>query len=337
MRAQRFSCPRIRRARIKTGYFVAMAEAVRLAVDVDSGDFGPEAMVRGVIAARQAAVAPFVAYLCGNGPRLSGVLDGLEAGGGFDRSEFIVEHCPDAVTEEDRRSTAWKNRKRSSIVRCVALQKEGKASASVSAGDTGVLIGSALFILGRAEGVSRPALAAFIPTPKRPVLIMDVGANINCRAEQLAGFAGLGLGYVARVCGKEKPKAALLNIGSEPHKGPPAVRGAADLLKNSENYIGFIEGHKVFSGEADVVVCDGFIGNVLLKTCESFYALTSDFLSDSPETHKRLTQKIDALNPENYGAVPFLGIKGTVLKAHGGSSVTSIKNAVLTALKAVGV
>jgi glycerol-3-phosphate acyltransferase PlsX len=305
---------------------------IRLAVDVDSGDFGAEAMVRGVIAARLASPVPFTAYLCGDGARVERVLG--ELGGGFDRSEFTVEHCPDAIAEEDKRSTVWKNKKGSSIVRCVALQKEGLADASVSAGDTGILIGSALFILGRAEGMPRPALAAFIPTPKRPVLIMDVGANINCRAEQLAGFARLGCGYVARVRGKERPKAALLNVGTEPHKGPPAVREAAELLKGFENYIGFIEGNKVFSGEADVVVCDGFIGNVLLKTCESFYALTSDFLADSPDTHKRLAQKIDALNPENYGAVPFLGINGTVLKAHGGSSITSIRNAVLTALKA---
>ena len=147
-----------------------MAEAVRLAVDVDSSDFGPEAMVRGVIAARQAAFAPFVAYLCGDGPRLSGVLDSLEASGGIDRSGLIIEHCPDVITEEDRRSTVWKNKRRSPVVRCVALQREGQVSASVSAGDTGVLIGSALFILGRAEGVPRPALAAFIPTDRKSVV-----------------------------------------------------------------------------------------------------------------------------------------------------------------------
>ncbi|MCL2219528.1 MAG: phosphate acyltransferase [Chitinispirillia bacterium] len=306
---------------------------IRLAVDVQSGDFGPDAVVRGVVEAYASSSEPFVACLCGDEAQISGVLDGL--GGGFDRSNFIIEHCPDIINDDDRRTTVWKNKKRSSIVRCVSLQKEGAADASVSAGDTGILIGSALFILGRAEGVSRPVLAAFIPTPAGPVLIADVGANINCRAEHLAGFADLGCTYVSRLFGKRDVKAALLNIGTEPSKGPEVVRKAAAMLEGDARYAGFIEGSRVFAGDADVVVCDGFIGNVMLKTCESFYALTSEYLSDSPGTFEKLTRKIDALNPENYGAVPFLGINGTVLKAHGGSSVKSIKSAVLTAVKAV--
>jgi len=290
--------------------------------------------VRGVIAARLAASEPFAVCLCGEEGRIRRVM--ADIGEDAERCGFAIEHCPEVISEGDRRSTVWKTKKGSSIVRCVALQKEGLSDASVSAGDTGVLIGSALFILGCVDGVARPALAAFIPTPKKPVLIMDVGANIDCRAELLAGFARLGCEYVGRVRGGKAPKAALLNVGSEPHKGPPAVRAAAELLEGCENYIGFIEGNKVFSGEADVVVCDGFVGNALLKACESFYALTAEFLADSKETYELLSQKISALNPESYGAVPFLGIKGTVLKAHGGSSVTSIKNAVLTAVRAVG-
>ena len=313
---------------------MATGNVVRLAVDVQSGDFGPDAMVRGVFEARRAASVPFIAYLCGDGAQIERILGEYESEEGFDRTEFVVEHCPDAISDEDRRSTVWKNKKGSSIVRCVALQKEGAVDASVSAGDTGVLIGAALFILGRAEGVSRPTLAAFIPTPVKPVLIMDVGANVNCRAEHLAGFARLGCAYVSRLCGREKPRVALLNIGTEPGKGPKVVREAAELLRGFENYVGFIEGNKVFFGDADIVVCDGFTGNVLLKTCESFYSLASEYLSDSRETFEKLTNKINALNPENYGAVPFLGINGTVLKAHGGSSVRSIKSAVLTAVRA---
>jgi glycerol-3-phosphate acyltransferase PlsX len=230
----------------------------------------------------------------------------------------------------------WKDKAASSIVRCVALQKEGQADASMSAGDTGILIGSALFILGRAEGVSRPALAAFIPTPVKPVLVMDVGANVSCRAEHLAGFVELGCAYISRLFGRSDVRAGLLNVGTEPAKGPDEVREAARLLEGNKNYIGFIEGNKVFSGEADVVVCDGFVGNVLLKTSESFYSLITGFLADSREMFEILSEKMDALNPENYGAAPLLGINGTVLKAHGGSSVRSIKNAALTALKAVG-
>jgi glycerol-3-phosphate acyltransferase PlsX len=314
-----------------------MGDVIRLAVDVQSGDFGPEAVVRGVVEARAASAVPFVAYMCGDGGEINRVLDGIEAGGalGVDRSDFIIEHCPDVITDAGHRTTVWRHKQSSSIVRCVALQKEGLAVASVSAGDTGVLFGSALFILGRAEGGVRPVLAAFIPTPVKPVLVADVGANVNCRAEHLAGFAELGRAYVSRIIEKRDVKVALLNIGTEPGKGPRVVREAAELLEGSAGYAGFIEGDRVFSGDADVVVCDGFTGNTLLKACESFYTLTYGFLADNREAMEMLTQRIEALNSENYGAVPFLGINGTVLKAHGRSSARSIKSAVLTAIKAV--
>jgi glycerol-3-phosphate acyltransferase PlsX len=308
---------------------------IRLAVDVQSGDFGPDAVVRGVVDARGSSPVPFVTRLCGDEPQVSRVLDDIERAGGIDRSEFIIEHCPDIINDGDQRTTVWKHKKSSPIVRCVSLQKEGAVDASVSAGDTGILIGSALFILGRLEGVSRPVLAAFIPTPVNPVLVLDVGANINCRAEHLAGFARLGCSYVSRLFGRRDVKTALLNVGTEPSKGPEAVRDAAALLERDAGYTGFIEGNRVFAGDADVVVCDGFIGNVLLKACESFYALTSEYMADNREAFETLARKIDVLNPENYGAVPFLGINGIVLKAHGGSSVRSIKSAVLTAVKAV--
>lgn len=309
---------------------------IRLAIDVQSGDYGPDVMVRGILVARQTASIPFVTYLCGDQAQINGVLDDLEKEIGFDRSEFIIEHCPDIINEEEWRSMVWKNRRGSSIVRCVSLQKEGKADASISAGDTGILIGTALFTLGRGKGINRPALAAFIPTATHgnPVLVLDVGANLNCRAEHLASFAEMGSLYVSRLF-KKPVRTALLNIGHEQSKGPKVVRDAAALLEKESWYSGFIEGNKVFSGDADVVVCDGFLGNVLLKTCESFYSLASDFLAGNKDVLELLTQKMDVLNPENYGAVPFLGIKGTVLKAHGGSSVRSIRNAVLTALSAV--
>ena len=312
-----------------------MDDVIRLAVDVQSGDFGPEAVVRGVVEARAASSVPFVTWLCGDERQAGSLLDGLVASGAADRSEFVIEHCPDVIRDDDQRTTVWRQRKSSSIVRCVSLQKEGAVDASVSAGDTGILFGSAMFILGRSEGVARPTLAAFIPTPVKPVLILDVGANVNCRAEHLAGFAELGCSYVSRLFGQRKIRSALLNIGTEPGKGPKVVREAAEMLEGNEHYVGFIEGNKVFSGDADVVVCDGFTGNTLLKACESFYTLTYGYLADNREALGKLTQKIEALNSENYGAVPFLGINGTVLKAHGGSSVRSIKSAVLTAVMAV--
>ncbi|MFP4164201.1 MAG: phosphate acyltransferase [Chitinispirillaceae bacterium] len=313
-----------------------MSTAVHLAVDAQSGDYGPEVIVRGILLARKAASSPFITHLCGDKPEISHVLDDLEGEVSFDRSEFIVEHCSETISEKDKRTRVWKNRTDSSIIRCISLQKEGVVQASVSAGDSGVLIGASLFILGRSEGTLRPALAAFIPTPRRkPVLILDVGANLNCRAEHLVSFAHMGSSYVRRLFATEAPATALLNIGVESIKGPETVRDAAEELQNSqEGFRGFIEGNRVLSGDVDVVVCDGFVGNVLLKTCESFYSLASSVLSGSREILEFLSSKMEVLNPENYGAVPFLGINGTVLKAHGGSSSRAIRNAVLTALKA---
>lgn len=313
-----------------------MSTAVRLAVDAQSGDFGPEVIIRGLLLAHKAIPSPFITYLCGDQAEISRVLDDLEKENSFNRSYFLIEHCTETISDEDKKSRVWKNRTGSSIIRCISLQKEGVVQASVSAGDSGVLMGAALFILGRSEGTSRPALAAFIPTPRsKPVLILDVGANLNCRGEHLVSFARMGSSYVRRMFGTEIPQTALLNIGVESSKGPKAVREAADSLQNQPGFRGFVEGNRVLSGEVDVVVCDGFVGNVLLKTCESFYSLASTVVSGNREILDFLSSRMEVLNPENYGAAPFLGINGTVLKAHGGSSPRAIRNAVLTALRAV--
>ncbi len=313
-----------------------MSTAVKLAVDAQSGDYGPEVIIRGLLLAHQATPSPFITYLCGDRSEISRVLDDLEKEISFNRSSFIIEHCTETISEEDRKSTVWKNRTGSSIIRCISLQKEAVVQASVSAGDSGILMGAALFILGRWEETSRPALAAFIPTPRsKPVLILDVGANLNCRAEHLVSFAHMGSSYVKRLFGTQTVQTALLNIGVESSKGPKAVREAADSLRDQAGFSGFVEGNRVLSGDVDVVVCDGFVGNVLLKTCESFYSLASTVLSGSREILEYLSSRMEVLNPENYGAAPFLGINGTVLKAHGGSSPRAIRNAVLTALRAV--
>jgi glycerol-3-phosphate acyltransferase PlsX len=276
--------------------------------------------------------------LCGNGEEIAQVLDRLEREIPFDRSELVIEHCAELVPLEESPSLVWRNHPTSSIVRCVALQKEGVVQGSISAGNTGILIGAALFILGRSdERISRPALAAFIPSAKRkPVLLLDVGGNVNCRAEHLITFASLGSSYAGKVLTAEVPSVALLNIGQEKTKGPQEVKDAADVLERDlAGYAGFIEGNRVLAGDVDVVVCDGFSGNILLKAFESFYALAARVLDDQPEMMKLLSGKMEVLNAENYGAVPFLGVNGTVLKAHGGSSSRAIRNAVLTALRAV--
>ena len=306
---------------------IAAMENIRLAIDVESGDFGPKVIIAGLSEALRDGGIRFKALLCGNGSRIRDALD--EAG--INDPGIEIVHCSDSISPHDKRARVWRQRVDSSIIRCITLQKEGKADASVSAGDTAILMGAALFILGRSEEVSRPALAAFLPTTrKKPVLLLDVGANLNCRAEHLVSFAKMGHSYVSRYLNKKAPSVALLNIGKESHKGTRAVCNADQILRSElKDYIGYIEGDGVLSGTADVAVCDGFIGNVLLKTCETFHKLVKSVLGRNDEMRSRMA----VLDPENYGAVPFLGIGGTVLKAHGGSSSRAIANAVLTAVR----
>jgi phosphate acyltransferase len=313
-------------------------EKVRLAIDVESGDFGPRVVIQGVIEAMHKSSSPFEAVLCGDGKKIEQLLEKEGPGASAFSRLLSVEHCTERVdVHENRRSRVWRDRKSAPVIRCIALQKEGRVDASVSAGDTAVLMGAALFILGRRGGVLRPVLAARVPSiKKKPVLVLDVGANLNCRKEHLVSFAGLGQEYTRVMSGIESPSVALLNIGKEPVKGTGAIGDADSILRSkAESYIGFIEGDRVLSGDADVVVCDGFAGNVLLKACESFHRLIGSVLENKPELLAVLRKNLEVLNSENYGAVPFLGIKGIVLKAHGGSSSRAISSAVLVAADVV--
>ncbi len=307
-------------------------EDIRLAIDVESGDYGPRVVISGLLEARRTSKVPFSALLCGERNRIEKILHEEAAGESLDNFEII--HCSESISPLDKRARVWRKKADSSIVRCIGLQKEGVADASVSAGDTAILLGAALFILGRAEGATRPALAALLPTVKhKPVLLLDVGANLNCRSEHLVSFALMGHDYLTRYLQNKSAVTALLNIGKEPIKGPRVVCDAGAILeKRCSNYSGFIEGNGVLSGEADIVVCDGFAGNILLKACESFHVLVKSMLGKKTDSIKN---HMAVLDPENYGAVPFLGIRGTVLKAHGGSSSKAIANAILAAIKAV--
>jgi phosphate acyltransferase len=314
-------------------------EKIRLAVDVESGDFGCRVMVKGVLDAMRSSEPQIQVSLCGNQATIGRAL--AEEGDDAQRlrDAIAIVHCPERVSALDRRKIwAWRHRANASIIRCIALQKEGAVDASVSAGDTAVLMGAALFILGRRKGAPRPALAAFLPTmQKKPVLLLDVGANLKCRKEHLTAFAFMGIEYIGSLCEKQFPSVALLNVGKEKIKGFASIRDADRLLRRKcPEYTGFIEGNRVLSGDADVVVCDGFSGNALLKTCESIHLLIAAVIGrENPELLTEIQRFTSVLDPENYGAVPFLGIKGIVLKAHGGSSQKAIASAVLAAGQAV--
>jgi glycerol-3-phosphate acyltransferase PlsX len=309
----------------------------RIAIDVMSGDYGPEVIIRGIKEARRLSPEPFVAYLCGDEKKVRETLDNAGLSAGEQGNGLIIEHCWETVAAYEPPSRVWKNKVNSSIIRCISLQQQGLAEASLSAGDTRILMGAALFILGRLKGVGRPALAAFLPTTRnRASLILDVGANLNCKVGHLVTFGKMGYSYVKNFFGINQPKVALLNIGKERTKGTRNISEADKEFKRwGGSYIGFIEGSGVLLGEADVIVCDGFVGNVLLKACESFHVLAETVVGTEGPLAEQIREKLSILNPENYGAVPLLGIKGSVLKAHGWSSSKAIANAILAALTAV--
>ncbi len=312
---------------------------VRLAVDAQSGDYGCRVTIKGVLDAFAASGTGFQVYLCGDSTAIERALADEGERAARCRDRITLVHCPDRITSRERgRIWAWRQRTGAPIIRCITLQKEGVVDASVSAGDTAVLLGAALFILGRRRGAPRPALAAFLPTMQnKPVLLLDVGANLKCRKEHLAAFALMGIEYVGAMCEKQYPSVGLLNVGKEKVKGFSAIGDANKILRRKcPEYIGYIEGNEVLSGRADVVVCDGFAGNALLKTCETFHSLIASVIERKrPDLLGEIRQHLSALDPENYGAVPFLGIKGIVLKAHGGSSPKAIASAVAAAVQAV--
>lgn len=308
---------------------------IRIAVDVASGDFGAPVVIAGVLEARRRWQGQFRAVLCGDRRVLERELatQGLSDTG----AEITIEHCPESVGPDDIPSQAWRKRRGSSVVRCVSLQREGAVDATVSAGDTAVLMASAVFLLGRRRGVARPALAASMPTSAgKPVLVLDVGANVDCRPEHLVSFAQLGLAYAQRQFELKQPRVALLSVGSEQGKGSKTVNAVhAALRRKCREYVGYVEGSRVLSGDCDVVVCDGFAGNVLLKVCDSLFELVESVLATDPALLESARRRMAVLSAESYGAVPLLGIHGVVFKAHGNSSARAIASAVGTTITAV--
>ncbi|MBD3422325.1 MAG: phosphate acyltransferase PlsX [Chitinivibrionales bacterium] len=307
---------------------------VRLAIDTVGGDHGTPVILEGAIAASRRHKGELIAYLCGNEKSIRSQLRDFGLGAQEISDRYIVVDCPGELCASDSPSQAWKTRRDSSMVRCITLQKEGLVDASVSAGDTGILLGAANFILGRQDGIARPALAALLPTSrKKPSLLLDVGANLTCRPQQLAAFAKLGCAYIKKLTRKDHPALALLNVGKEPDKGTRVLADTAQQLKKTcPNFIGYIEGSDILAGKADVIVTDGFTGNIVLKACESFHLLVESVMHAKSELMDMLKTDLSILNAENYGAAPLLGINGIILKAHGRSSPKAISNALATAL-----
>ncbi len=312
-------------------------QSINLAVDIQGGDFGARILIEGVLEARKASRVPINAYLCGDEKTIVTILDSFGQTITDNTTDLIIEHCPEVVEPDEVPSRVWKNKKKSSIVRCISLQSEGIADVSLSAGDTRILMGTSIFLLGRRKGVTRPALGAFVPTTaSRTTLLLDVGANLDCKVDHLVTFGLMGYDYVKKLFSLERPSVAMLNVGKEATKGTKTIVEAARILdKKCDGFCGFIEGSRVLSGDVDVIVCDGFTGNILLKACESFHILTESVLKGDKRLINKLLKKMEILNAENYGAVQLLGLQGIVYKAHGSSSSKAITQAILASVRAV--
>lgn len=312
---------------------VIMEEKIVIAVDAMGGDNAPEEVVKGVVDAVKELLVEVL--LVGQKEAVEAELSKYQ----YEKEKIRVIPATEVIGTDEVPTTAIRRKKDSSMVVGLQLVKKGEASAFVSAGSTGALLTGALFIVGRLPGVERPALGTFLPTTKGFTFLMDCGANVDCKPQYLEQFAKMGSVYVENMFGVENPKVGLVNIGAEKEKGNTLTKETYELLENSNlNFSGNIEPREIPFGEADVVICDGFVGNTILKLSEG---LSVALLGIIKETITEGAYKIPALmlkkpfkaikkrfDADEIGGAPFLGVKSLVVKAHGSSKAKAIYGAI---------
>ncbi len=307
-----------------------------ICVDAMGGDFAPVVTTKGAVLALNENKNIEI-ILVGREDLILANIKGLE----YDKSRLTIINATEIIENEDSPVKAMKEKKDSSMIVGVNLVKEGKANAFVSAGSTGALLVSSQTIIGRIKGVKRPCLAAVLPNEQSFSLLLDCGSTADCRPEYLEQFAVMGSAYSEKILGVKKPRVSLLNIGSEETKGNQLSKDTYKLLQESNiNFIGNIEGNEISQGKTDVIVADGFDGNIVLKLSEglikSFNRILKQELTASPlnklgaaiaqNAFKNMKKKFDI---EKVGGAPFLGLNSLVVKAHGSSSESAIKYAIL--------
>jgi len=289
-----------------------------IAVDVMGGDHAPNMVLEGAYAAACKSV-PVMLY----GPEafICGWLDKKDPLWG--RYAITVANAPDVIAMDEDPVGSVRHKQQSSLVSAVRSVANNQCSAVLSAGNSGALMAAATLVVGRGEGVERPAIAGFLPTRQGHVLALDLGANTECRPQHLYQFAHMGNSYIQDVLGKQNPRIGLLANGHEEGKGSSLVKEAHQLLKTSSlNFIGNVEPGDIIANKADVIVCDGFAGNILLKTMEAMCDMIGDLLS--PEEQ----QRVQNLSYKGVGGALLLGIKRPVIVCHGKSDAATIENAV---------
>lgn len=312
-----------------------------IAVDAAGGDYYPDSPVEGAVEAVD-ELSDLTVLLVGPEDMINEKLSVYD----YDQKRLLVEDAPEIIGMDESPAQAVKTKQNSSIVKGLGIQKAGKCDAFVSAGNTGALLAASTFLLGKLEGVSRPTIAALYPTIKGVRLVLDAGANLEVRPEMYLEFAEMGRIYAREIMDIQDPQVGLLNVGEEPEKGTKSLKESFEKLQRLPNFIGNVEGRDIFSGKADVFLCNGLIGNILLKFGESIPDALEVFIKKgiqkmelgSEEARlvgKVLKASLAEFDPERVGGVPFLGVDGLSMVGHGSSSPLAIKNMILNAAKCV--
>ena len=316
--------------------------AITIAIDAMGGDFGPPVTIPAAVQAL--ATHPYLHLILVGNKKI--ILDTLKSHS-FDANRLIVVHTTQQVEMDESPSHALRNKKDSSMRVAINQVKEGKAQACVSAGNTGALMATARFVLKTLPGIDRPAIISAFPTkdPNKKVWMLDSGANVDSNEQDLVSFAVMGSVLASAVDNIESPKVCLLNIGEEDIKGNELVKKTAHLLQKAKtiNYVGFIEGDSMFKGNVDVIVTDGFVGNVALKTTEGVATFIYGLIKESFQRNvwtkfvglfakmvlKSFAKRID---PASYNGATFIGLRGTVVKSHGGATSKAFYRAIEEAI-----
>src|SRR5436190_2496476 len=310
------------------------------------GDFAPQATVAGALLALSELDPAHSIQLVGRPDVITDTLDALLSQADYSalvmhRERLAVVEAPDVIEMTDKPATAIRGKPRSSMMLGLKLQADGHSDAFVSAGNTGAQMAASMVVLRLHAGLKRPAIATIFPTARKPVVVLDSGANVDCSADELVQFARLGAVYAEDLLGRENPTIGLLSIGEEPEKGNAVVKEAHQMLQSAGlNFIGNVEGRDLPTGQCDrgpidVVVCDGFVGNVVLKFYEAIAPFIIGLLANAGVDKKTMMGALKELDYSEHGGAPLLGVNGVSIISHGKSSPRAIKNAIKVAVQAI--
>jgi glycerol-3-phosphate acyltransferase PlsX len=312
----------------------------RIALDAMGGDHAPQAPVAGAVEALGEIDSAHTIQLVGRREMIEGELGRHSAASDGLRRRLEIVEAPDVIAM-DEKPTAVRGKPNSSMMIGLKLQADARSDVFVSAGNTGAQMAASMLLLRLHAGLKRPAIATIFPTAKRSVVVLDSGANVDCAADELVQFARLGAVYAEDILGRTNPAVGLLSIGEEPEKGNAVTKEAHSMLAESDlNFLGNCEGRDLPAGtchygDLDVVVCDGFVGNVILKFYESIPPLMLRLLVKEGVSEQSIKKALRQLDYSEHGGAPLLGVKGVSIICHGRSTPAAIKNAIKVGVRAV--